>query len=173
MFTKADIEKYFVAEKQAALMMLVIGAIAVLAAIAFFFFMRSSFWKGAAIPLLLLGIFEIMTGYGIRKSSDEERVQNVYAFDMNPQALKDHELPRMKKMEQMFVNYRWAELVLAVAGLVLVFLFRSNPDRSFWYGLGIALAIQGFLLFTLETAAANRAKEYTAKLVAWVSARAQ
>ena len=41
MFTKADIEKYFIAEKQESLVFIVVGVIALLLAIAFFFFLNS------------------------------------------------------------------------------------------------------------------------------------
>ncbi len=56
MFTKADIEKYFTGEKQESLLFLFIGIAGIIAAIVFFFFLKTSFYKGAAIPLLLIGL---------------------------------------------------------------------------------------------------------------------
>jgi len=53
MFSKQDIEKYFLAEKQLGLLFIIIGAIAIVLAIVFFFLLKTSFYKGAAIPLLL------------------------------------------------------------------------------------------------------------------------
>ena len=65
MLTKAEIEKYFTAEKSESLLFLVIGIIAILLAIAFFFFLKTSFYKGAAVPLLVIGIIQAIVGFTV------------------------------------------------------------------------------------------------------------
>ena len=70
MFTKADIEKYFSAEKSESLLFVLIGAAAVIAAIVFFFFIKTNFYKGAAIPLLLVGMLLGIAGFTVYKRSD-------------------------------------------------------------------------------------------------------
>lgn len=169
MFTKADIERYFVAEKQESLVFIVIGAVAILAAIAFYFFLKSSFLRGAAFPLLLIGIIQLTVGYTVYKRSDDDRVRNVYAYDMNPTQLKQDEIPRMEKVNRNFVIYRWIELALLVVGLILSFTFGQNPGRSFWYGFGIALSIQALIMLTADYMAEKRALEYTRGLKAFTS----
>ena len=97
MFTKVDIEKYFNAEKSGSLVFLVIGVVAVIAAIVFFFVIRSDAYKGAAVPLVLVGLLMGVVGLTVYNRSDGDRIRNVYAFDMNPGELKDKEVPRMEK----------------------------------------------------------------------------
>ena len=45
MFTKADIEKYFNAEKQESLLFMLIGVAGIIAAFVFFFFLKTNFYK--------------------------------------------------------------------------------------------------------------------------------
>ena len=168
MLTKTDIEKYFIAEKQVGLVFFIIGIIAVALAIVFFFVLRTNFYKGAAIPLILFGLLELIAGFTIYQRSDGDRTRNVYAFDMNPYELKEKELPRMEKVTKSFTIYKWVEVLVLVAGIVLIFLYRTKPERVFWFGLGITLAIQALLMFSADYLAAKRANDYTTKLEAFV-----
>ena len=56
MFTKSDIEAYFTGEKQESLLFLFIGIAGISTAIIFFFLLKTSFYLGAAIPLLVIGL---------------------------------------------------------------------------------------------------------------------
>ncbi len=164
MLTKTDIEKYFMAEKQVGLVFFIIGIIAIVLALVFFLVLRTNFYKGAAFPLLLVGLIELIVGFAIFKRSDGDRVRNVYAYDMNPQELKEKELPRMQKVTKSFATYKWVEIAFIIAGIVLIILYRTRPDKAFWFGLGITLTIQALLMLGADYFAEKRAKEYTAKL---------
>jgi hypothetical protein len=119
-----------------------------------------SFFKGTAIPLLLIGLIQAVVGYTVYKRSDEDRKRNVYAYDMNPSQLKDPEIPRMEVVMKNFIIYRWVEIVFIAAGLILLFMFRANPDKSFWYGLGLTLAIQAAIMLSLDFFAEKRGHIY-------------
>ena len=160
MFSKTDIEKYFAAEKSESLLFIFIGIAAVILAIVFFFFLKTNFYKGIALPLVLIAIIQITAGYTIYKRSDADRKRNTYAYDLNPSELKGKEIPRMEKVNKNFVLYRWIEIALIIAGLVLIFLYRSNPVKDFLYGLGIGLAIQAFIMLGADYFAEARAKDY-------------
>jgi len=161
MFTKTDIEKYFTAEKSESLIFVIIGIAAILLAIVFFFFLKTNFYKGMALPLLLIACIQITVGYTVYKRSDEDRKKNTYAYDLNPADLKNKEIPRMEKVNKNFVLYRWIEIALILAGILLVFLYRPGTERSFWYGLGIGLAIQAVIMLGADYFAEARAKVYT------------
>ena len=167
MLTKAEIEKYFTAEKSESLLFLVIGIIAILLAIAFFFFLKTSFYKGAAVPLLVIGIIQAVVGFTVYARSDGDRIRNVYSYDMDPGRIKNEELPRMEKVNRNFLIYRWVEIVLAIAGIVMIVKFRNQPDSSFLYGLGITLAIQAILMLGADYFAEKRAIAYTKQIVEW------
>lgn len=167
MLTKTDIERYFIGEKQAAMVLFVIGIIAVVLAIVCFLFLRTPFYRGAAIPLVVIGLFQVYIGYSIQKSSTESRIRNVYAYDMNPYDLKEKELPGMQQAYKSITAFLVGEVVLLLAGLMLIFLFRERPEKALWLGLGAALAIQCLIMAGAEFTAQQKTKTYIEKLKAF------
>lgn len=161
MLTKADIEKYFIAEKHESLLFLVIGLLAILIALVFYFAVRTHIGRGAAIPLLIFGLIQAVAGYAVYQRSDDQRINQVYAYDMNPGQLKTGELARMGTVNRNFNIYRWVEAGAVIVGIILVLIFRNNPGKEFWVGLGIALAVMTAELFIADFIAAKRALHYT------------
>jgi len=165
MFTKQDIERYFIAEKQESLVFLIIGCLAIVLALVAWFYGRTSFFRGAAIPLLLVGLIQGIVGFTVYRRSDDDRVRNVYAFDMNPGQLRTEELSRMEKVNKNFDIYFGIEVALAFIGVGLVIYFRRKPDLVFWYGFGVALALQAVIMLTADYFAEKRADKYTAGII--------
>ena len=168
MFSKADIEKYFMAEKQESLLFMIIGVVALVLAIVFFFFLKTNFYKGAAIPLVLVGLIQLVVGFTVYRRSDADRIRNVYAYDMNPAQLKNEELPRMQKVNKNFTVYSWIEIVLVLAGLALVLWFRKDPFKLFWFGAGLTLTIQAAIMLAADNFAEKRAQAYTKGIESFV-----
>lgn len=170
MFEQKDfsfIYKYFIAEKQESLLFLLIGLAAITLSIIFWFFIKTNpvFFKGLAVPLLAIGLIQTVVGYTVYSRSDKQMADVAYNIGMEPAAyVKQTEMPRMKKVMQNFVVYRWVEIAFIAAGLILIFLFRSNPDKSFWYGFGIALALQAVIMLGADYFAEKRGKIYTDSL---------
>ncbi|HMU45636.1 MAG TPA: hypothetical protein PKC72_04660 [Chitinophagaceae bacterium] len=169
MFTKADIEKYFIAEKRESLLFVIMGVSGILTAIIFFFFLQTRFHKGASIPLFLIGLLLSIVGFTVYKRSDEDRKKNVYAYDMNPSELKDKELPRMKTVMKNFILYRWAEVFLLATGIVIYVYFIRDFKNDFWRGLGLALALMAFLALIADYFAEKRGKKYTQGIESFIS----
>lgn len=170
MFEQRDfsfIYKYFIAEKQESLLFLIVGIVAVLLAVVCWFFIKSNpnFFKGAAIPLLAIGLIQMVVGYSVYSRTDKQKADIAYNIGMEPvNYVKQTELPRMKTVMKNFVIYRWVEIAFIITGLVLIFLFKSNPDKSFWYGFGIALAIQAIIMLGADYFAEKRGKLYVNEL---------
>jgi ABC-type xylose transport system permease subunit len=160
MFTKADIEKYFIAEKQESLLFVGVGIAALVLAIVFYFVCKTPFYKGAAIPLVVIGLLLGVVGFTVFKRSDGDRLRNVYAYDMNPGELKTKEIPRMVTVMKNFVIYRYTEILLAIAGIVFFLYFRNNADQQFWSGLGCALAIMALIALAADYFAEKRGEIY-------------
>lgn len=170
MFEQKDfsfIYRYFTGEKQESLLFLIVGIVAVLLAVACWFFIKSNpnFFKGAAIPLLAIGLIQMVVGYSVYSRTDKQQKDIAYNMGMEPvNYVKQTELPRMKTVMKNFIIYRWVETAFIITGLVLIFLLRTNPDKSFWYGFGIALAIQATIMLGADYFAEKRGKVYTDEL---------
>jgi Ca2+/Na+ antiporter len=168
MFTKAAIEKYFNAEKSESRVFIAIGITAIITAQFFFLIGRIPFYKGAAIPFVLIGLLLAVVGYTIYKRSDDDRKRNVYAFDMNPAELKNKELPRMKTVMRNFVLYRYTEIFLLLSGAYLFIYFIRDNRHDFWRGFGLALAIMALIALTADYFAEKRGRVYTRGLESFV-----
>ena len=160
MFTRHDIEKYFGAEKSEAVIFMVAGVCAALVAVILMIWFRNAFNKGLAVPLVALGIMHFVVGATVYARADRQRIDNVYAYDMDPASLRNEEVPRMQKVIKNFVVLRWTEIALAISAVVLMLLYRSAPDRAFLYGAGVGLLIQAALSLILDFFAEKRAHEY-------------
>ena len=161
------IYKYFIAEKQESLLFLIVGIVAILLAIVFYFFIKSNppFFKGAAIPLLVIGLIQMVVGYSVYSRTDKQKADIAYNIGMEPVSyVKQTELPRMKTVMTNFIIYRWVEIAFIITGFVLIFLFRLNADKSFWYGFGVALAIQAIIMLGADYFAEKRGKVYVNEL---------
>lgn len=169
MFTKSDIEKYFNAEKAESLLFLGIGIAGFIAAIVFLFVIKTNFYKGAALPLALVGLLLGIVGYTVYTRSDADRIRNVYAYDMNPAELKEKEIPRMEVVMKNFVIYRYTEIALAILGIVLFIYFRTNAEKQFWAGLGIGLFCMAVLALGADYFAEKRGHVYLNGLKAFVN----
>lgn len=164
MFTKTDIEKYFIAEKQESLLFAILGIAAIVIAFVGLFYWKTQFWKGASIPLILIAVIQIIVGYTVYARSDKQRTDIAYAFDMDPSKLQNEELPRMEEVNKNFVTYRWIEIILFVAGTTLALVYKTNPDKQLIVGIGVALAIEAALMFVADFIAEKRAYNYSTGL---------
>ncbi len=168
MFTRADIEKYFNAEKEESRVFLTIGITAFMLALIYILVLKTGFYMGAAIPLLLLGLLLAVVGYTVLRRSDKDRIRNVYAYDMNPAVLKDKELPRMKKVMRNFILFRWLEIFLFLAGAGIYIYFIRDFTNDFWRGFGLALAVMALIALMADYFAEKRGRVYTKGLEEFV-----
>lgn len=168
MFTKAQAEAYFMAEKQESLLFLAIGIVAIMTAIGFLAVVKTPFYKGLSIPLIAIGIIQCVVGYTVYSRSDAQRKDIVYKMDMNPQSIQQEELPRMKTVMKNFVIYRWVEISLLAVGLIMIFLFRHQDNRHWLLGIGVGLAIQSALMLGADYFAEKRGQEYFTGLKSWL-----
>lgn len=169
MFTKTDIERYFTAEKQGGLIFMLLAGLALAVALFFLFGQKSACYKGASIPLILFTLVFLYAGYSLYSLSDERRIRNVYAYDMNPGDLKEKELPRVRQMLGKMKVYRWVEIGAFVIGLLLWFYFRGRPDLSHYSGFAISLAICALVAHGLDFIEKKRALEYVKKIEAFIA----
>ena len=161
------IHKYFLAEKQESLLFLIVGIAAIALAVVFYFFIKinPSFFKGAAIPLVAIGIIQCIVGYTVYARSDRQRMDIAYNIGVEPTSFtRTTELPRMENVMKNFAIYRYVEILLALAGLGLFLYFRNDETKMLWKGLGLALAIQALLMLGADYFAEKRGDVYSKEL---------
>lgn len=161
------IETYFTEERIESLFFIIIGSIAILLASFFLLIIKYSFFKGMAVPLIVIGIIQMVVGISIynRSSKDIERVK--YFVKQEPKKIQTEELPRMKKVIKNFIIYKWIEIVLIIASIILLVLFYASP-QTYWKGLALGLLIQAIIMFLLDIMAEKRAVVYLEKLLEYI-----
>jgi len=156
-----SVEKYFVGEKSESYIFILIGVIAFVMALYFFFALKTSFWKGVAIPFIIVALLEFIVGYTIvtRSSKDIIRVQSYIINE--PQKIQMDEIPRMETVLRNFVIYRYVEIALIILGIVLMY---SSMNDTFWRGIGLGLFIQASIVLSLDFFAERRGHIYSVYL---------
>lgn len=149
--------KYFNGEKAESYIFIVIGVIAFAMALYFLIALKTSFWKGVAIPFIIVALLEFIVGFAIvtRSSKDSIRVQTYITNE--PQKIQMDEIPRMEKVLSNFVIYRYVEIGLIFLGIVLMY---SSMNDTFWRGIGLGLFIQASIVLSLDFFAERRGHHY-------------
>ena len=145
--------KYFNGERAESFLFLALGIVGVVISSYLFSLKVSSYWKGFAIPFIMVSVLEIIDGISLiyRSPKDIIRVED---YIKNEQIkIKIDEKPRMEKVMKNFVVYRYVEIALIFIGAILYFAF-ANSD--FWRGLGLGLLIQASIVLTLDYFAERR-----------------
>lgn len=156
------IVKYFTGEKAESYLFLFMGVVALTLAVGFLLGLKTAFWKGVAIPFLIVATLEMVVGYTIvrRSPKDIVRVENYYKSD--PAKIIDQEIPRMEKVMSNFVLFRYLEITLIVLG---IFLMYSTQKDTFLRGIGFGLFIQASIVLSLDFFAERRGKVYMDYLI--------
>ena len=159
---------YFTEEKMESFFFMIIGIISILIALILLFIIKYSFFKGFAVPLLVIGCLQLLVGtvVALRVPKDILRVE--FQMKNEPRKIKTEEIPRMEKVQKNFVIYQWIEISLLITGLILFFLF-FNSRQTFWKGFGIGLLIQAAIILSLDLVAKKRATNYIVSLTYAVS----
>ncbi len=152
-----QVVKYFNGEKAESYIFILIGVVTLVLALYFFFGLKSSFWRGVAIPFVLVALLEFLVGYTIvtRSPVDIARVESF--INNEPQNIKTIEVPRMEKVLSNFVIFRYAEIALIILGIILMY---SSMNDTFWRGIGLGLFIQASIVLSLDFFAERRGHVY-------------
>lgn len=151
MLTRADIEQYFIAEKNAAVFMMLAGAAAILAAIVLLVFFKTGLTRGMAAGFVVLGLLQLFLGYSAYRREEalkNRRIEAVYSFDLDPGKLKIKELPEVVRSVRAIQRFLIIEGVILMVGAFLWIYYRQgNPLLA---GVGIALVIAGLIMTGTE-----------------------
>ena len=156
---------YFKAERTESLLFIAAGGASVLLALWFWFSVKKPFYNGLATSLAALALIQLVVGFTVYFRTPLD-IKKVETFLMNdPSKIKSEELPRMENVMHAFVTYRYAEIVLAMAGLAIILYFK---EPGYWKGFGAALLAQAVLMLIFDSFAENRGKVYLTFLRSFV-----
>ncbi len=123
---------------------------------------------GLAMPLVLIGIAQLAVGAHVMRSADKLRTDAVYAFDLDPNYLRNQEVPRMTRVTKNFVYYTYLEIGIFIMGVVIMWISPSLNANNLWNGLAWGMCIQAFILLVFDFLAAKRAETYLESIQNWL-----
>lgn len=147
--------KYFRAEKDAGLYLLVIGG--------FFLLLGVGIWvsrsriRATAIPLATIAIVELIVGATMYLRTDKQidTITGLYYSDRA--AYQQRETARMESVMSGLRIYKIIEAATIVAGLAMLAAYRK---RSAVAAAGVGLVVQASLLLVFDLIASQRAQTY-------------
>ena len=147
MFSKTDIEKYFIAEKELFGLLLLVVLLATVAAILIFILLKTQAWKGFAAVLFVAGLLQFVFAYPTYKAVDQQRLKLVYAYDMNPSTLSSVAAQKAQAKHKVLTAFIIVEGLMFVAGAVIALYFRRHGADKTWMLIGLALMLEAAITF--------------------------
>lgn len=152
-----QLNTYFKAEKSESLLFMLAGLLAAAFAVYAFFIGKQKFYTGIALPLLLVGIIQLVVGSSVYFRTDRQVAQLEATYANAPATMASEELPRMHAVMKNFTLYKYIEVAFIIGGVLLILLLRRN---EFWLGAGMGLLAQGSIMLLLDIVAERRAETY-------------
>ena len=160
MFTKTDIEHYFVAFKNDQLFLIIIGAAALIVAIVFFAGLKTQWHKGFALPLAVFAILNIGAGFSNYKKADILKVRSLYNYDLHPELLRTKELPGIKEMNKNFTVLIYVNISIIFAAAFIFFYFKKKNGNEYYMGVAASLFLVAVLSVAMYSVMKSRSKDY-------------
>jgi hypothetical protein len=146
---------YFHAEKQEALLFLLVGVTALVAS--GLLLRGDGPWRSMAWPLTAVAAIQVVVGLTVFLRTDAQMAGLLAKLASDPAAYRTEELARMSRVMSSFLLYEVVELVLIAAGVALTAL---HPGRQPLYAIGVGLLIQASFMLVLDLFAAQRGRAY-------------
>jgi hypothetical protein len=155
------IKTYFSAEKSESLLFIAMGIVAIAFSAFAIWKWNESFYKGIAIPLIAIGLIQIVVGGTVYFRTDKQVSDLEKLFQTNPSEFKNQEIPRMEIVMKNFNLYKKIEIAFILIGLLLIVF---APAREFWLGIGVGMLLQGAVMLSLDIFAERRGITYIEKI---------
>jgi len=151
------IKTYFSAEKSESLLFMLMGLAAILFSVYALMKWNEPFYKGLAIPLILVGLIQFVVGGTVYFRTDNQIAAAEQLVKLSPAEFKAQETARMDLVMKNFSTYKKIEIAFVAIGVLLILVV---PARPFWLGLGVGMLLQGAVMLSLDIFAENRGTLY-------------
>jgi hypothetical protein len=163
---RAEMHEFFDGEVAGSWLWFAEGAAATLASagvLVFYDGEGEDFWRGAAIPVLAIGLVQAATGASILLRTPSWVEDFDARLNTDPAGYRREELERMERINFQYDLVRWVEIILFAGGAGLITYGVIQEDDRF-IGAGVGLAAQILFTFLTDIWAASRAHAYTEAL---------
>jgi hypothetical protein len=151
------IKTYFIAEKSESLIFMAIGVITIFFSAYALWRWGDPFYKGFAIPVILIGLIQIVVGGTVYLRTDKQIADLKVLYEMKKSVFTSTEKSRMESVMKNFSLYKKIEVAFVVIGLFLIFLV---PAKEFWLGIGVGMLLQGAIMLTADIFAERSGTTY-------------
>lgn len=149
---------YFRGEKlEAFLFITPAGVILLILGIVALYVEKGGFAWGVAIPAFLFGLILLGTGLSVGLRTHSQVTQITQSYKENPANMVQTELPRMQKVNALFVTTYKIFGALVIVALILIFAVATGWSR----GLGAMLVLAAGIGLMVDGFASRRALPYT------------
>jgi hypothetical protein len=155
-----SMHSYFREEKSEALFFLVAGILSITFSVWAFFVNRERFFVGLAIPVLAVGLIQLVVGAVVFFRTQQQVAGLETIFTTDPAKFATSELERMITVMNNFRIYKWVEIGFVVSGLLLI-IFNV---QGFMQGIAVGLLLQGSVMLSLDIVAERRGLNYQQEL---------
>jgi hypothetical protein len=156
------IAAYFRGEKSEAALIMLAGALAMVAALWLWFSVREPFARGLAASLLLTAALGLGVGGGVYFRTDAQVAALQQLQRADPARFAAEEGPRIRQVVKSFGIYRLCYAAAVLLALLFVFLL----GKPLYHGLAVGLLILAALGLTIDYYAEARAARYAEGLEA-------
>jgi energy-coupling factor transporter transmembrane protein EcfT len=139
MFTKTDIDNYFISYRQEHLFLLLLATVALIVALVLYFGYKKDLYKGFAIGLASFAILFFTTSFTEYKRADRLRVVNAYNYDMHPEYLKTKELDRINSLQKTINIKLYFSLAFVLAAIGLYIYATKKLQAAYLQGIALAV----------------------------------
>lgn len=151
------IKTYFTAEKNESLIFIAFGILTISFSAYALIKWGEPFYKGFAIPVILIGLIQLVVGSSVYFRSDKQIQELETLYQKDKKMFASTEMRRMETVTKNFSLYKKVEVAFVVIGLILIFLV---PTKEFWLGVGVGMLLQGALMLTADIFAERRGSAY-------------
>ena len=150
-----QILKYFRAEKEWSLYILLIAAVLIVICASLWW--SGCVFRGAAIPLIEIAMIEVIACSTVYLGTDAQIDTLTGQYYSDRETFAREETARMESVMSGFRIYKIIEIALIVIGVVLILVYRSRPMVM---SAGAGLTLQAGVLLAFDLIASQRAQVY-------------
>jgi hypothetical protein len=133
------------------------GIVAIAFATYFLLKLKQPFFTGMAYPLIAVALIQIVVGSSIYLRSPKDIVRVNEIAQTHSTKIQSEEIPRMHVVMKNFTIYHWVEIILLLAGIIMLLFFSPFTILK---GVALGVAIQASNMLLLDFFAESRAKSY-------------